>query len=93
MEAYRPTRTGKAHETELRRPKSRELFALLTGVVLDQVLQGREGVGGGDVVSAFIQAADLVVLHHVPLALSVISDRQREGSWRGQQRGCVSVYS
>lgn len=51
------------------------LFALLTGVVLDQFRQGLEGVGGGDVVSTFIKAADLVVLHHVPFAFAhAVSD-------------------
>lgn len=50
------------------------MHLLLTSVVFDQFLQGRERVGGGDVVATFVQTADLVVFYHITLLLHMISD-------------------
>ena len=52
---------------------------LLTGVVFDKFLQGGEGDGGGDIVAAVVQTADLIMFHNVSFLCYQISDRQGEG--------------
>lgn len=87
-------------------PPSRRAFGALVGyslhfwltcVVCNQLLQGWEGVVGGDVVSTFVHGADFVVFYHISLLGYVIPDRQRVGSWGAEEdsrrHSCGELFS
>ena len=48
--------------------------------MLDELRQGSEGQGRGDVKPSTVQAADLVVFHNVPVFIGRVSDGQGKGS-------------